>query len=203
MNKILEIHKISILILFLIIFFPNMAVHADDTEPTEFFFSLNEKDHFGISISQIGDLNNDGIMDIVVGAYKDDDGGLDRGAVYIIFLNDDGTVKSFQKISDTAGGFDDVLHDGDEFGRAIANIGDLNNDGIMDIAVGADDDGGQDRGAVYIIFLNDDGTVKSFQKISGEEETFWLQNIEYLIYGIITISIIMGLFIVIRRKKSS
>jgi len=136
MNKILEIHKISILILFLIIFFPNMAVHADDTEPTEFFFSLNEKDHFGISISQIGDLNNDGIMDIVVGAYKDDDGGLDRGAV-------------------------------------------------------------------YIIFLNDDGTVKSFQKISGEEETFWLQNIEYLIYGIITISIIMGLFIVIRRKKSS
>ena len=196
--------KISILALFLIIFFPNVAVLADDTKPAELFYSLSEKDHFGISISQIGDLDNDGIMDIAVGSYKDDDGGQDRGAVYIIFLNDDGTAKSFQKISDTAGGFDGVLHDGDEFGNAITNIGDLDNDGIMDIAVGADDsdDGGQDRGAVYIIFLNDDGTAKSFQKISGEKETSWLQNIEYLIYGIITIAIIAGFFIVIRRRST-
>ena len=141
-------------------------------------------------------------MDIAVGSYKDDDGGQDRGAVYIIFLNDDGTAKSFQKISDTAGGFDGILHDGDEFGNAITNIGDLDNDGIMDIAVGADDDGGQDRGAVYIIFLNDDGTAKSFQKISGEKETSWLQNIEYLIYGIVTIAIISGFFIAIRRRST-
>ena len=197
-------HKISVLTLFLIIFFPNIAVLADYTEHAELFYSLSEKDHFGISISQIGDLDNDGFMDIAVGSYKDDDGGQDRGAVYIIFLNDDGTAKSFQKISDTAGGFDGVLHDGDTFGQGIPSIGDLDNDGIMDIAVGADDsdDGGQDRGAVYIIFLNDDGTAKSFQKISGEKETSWLQNIEYLIYGIITIAIIAGFFIVIRRRST-
>ena len=126
-------HKISVLTLFLIIFFPNIAVLADYTEHAELFYSLSEKDHFGISISQIGDLDNDG---------------------------------------------------------------------IMDIAVGADDDGGQDRGAVYIIFLNDDGTAKSFQKIPGEKETSWLQNIEYLIYGIITIAIIAGTFIVIRRRST-
>ena len=195
-------HKISVLTLFLIIFFPNIAVLADDTKHAELFYSLSEKDHFGISISQIGDLDNDGIMDIAVGADNSDDGGQDRGAVYIIFLNDDGTAKSFQKISDTAGGFDGILHDGDEFGNAITNIGDLDNDGIMDIAVGADDDGGQDRGAVYIIFLNDDGTAKSFQKISGEKETSWLQNIEYLIYGIVTIAIISGFFIAIRRRST-
>ena len=28
-----------------------------------------------------------------------------RGAVYVLFLNNDGTVKAEQKISDTAGGF--------------------------------------------------------------------------------------------------
>ena len=128
-------YKISILALFLIIFFPNVAVLADDTKLAELFYSLSEKDHFGISISQIGDLDNDGIMDIAVGSYKDDDGG-------------------------------------------------------------------QDRGAIYIIFLNDDGTAKSFQKISGEKETSWLQNIEYLIYGIVTIAIISGFFIAIRRRST-
>ena len=44
---------------------------------------LDGEDHFGISISQIGDLDNDGIMDIAVGADSSDDGGQDRGAVYV------------------------------------------------------------------------------------------------------------------------
>jgi hypothetical protein len=30
----------------------------------------------------------------LVGAARDDDGGADRGAVWILFLNSDGTVKS-------------------------------------------------------------------------------------------------------------
>ena len=45
------------------------------------------------------------VVDVAVGARKDDDGGSDRGAVWILFLNADGTVKSHQKISSTDGGF--------------------------------------------------------------------------------------------------
>ena len=62
-------------------------------------------------------------------------------------------INSFQKISDTEGNFTATLNDDDDFGVSIASIGDLNNDGINDIAVGADQDddgstGDNSRGAV-------------------------------------------------------
>jgi len=82
-----------------------------------------------------------------------------RGASYILFKDVDGTVDDttgFQKISDTAGGFTADLDNGDQFGLSVARIGDINNDGIGDIAVTAkdDDDGGTNRGALYILFMD-------------------------------------------------
>ena len=56
-------------------------------------------------MAALGDLDGDGVGDLAVGAPRDDDGGTDRGAVWVLFLNTDGTVKSHQKISDTEGGF--------------------------------------------------------------------------------------------------
>ena len=47
---------------------------------------LDNDDRFGISVCSIGDLNNDHIIDIAVGAYHDDNGGTDCGAVYNLFL---------------------------------------------------------------------------------------------------------------------
>ena len=132
---------------------------------------LDNGDAFGDRPAGIGDLDGDGVNDIAVGSNKDDDGGTDRGAVYILFLNADGTVKAEQKVSDTAGGLTASLGDEDYFGIAAADIGDLDGDGITDIAVGArgDDDGGAGRGAVYILFLNANGTVKDEQKISDTQ----------------------------------
>ena len=46
-----------------------------------------------------------------------------------------GTVKSHQKISATAGGFTGVLDNGDSFGGAITSLGDLDGDGVSDLAV--------------------------------------------------------------------
>ncbi|EOD13154.1 hypothetical protein EMIHUDRAFT_212898 [Emiliania huxleyi CCMP1516] len=66
---------------------------------------LDDGDWFGHSVAFISDLDGDGVSDLAVGAIFDDDGGPDRGAVYILFLNTDGTVKSHTKISDTQGGF--------------------------------------------------------------------------------------------------
>ncbi len=54
--------------------------------------------------------------------------GNNRGAVHILFLNHDGTVKGEQKISDTQGGLKAALDDGDYFGGCVANIGDLDNE---------------------------------------------------------------------------
>lgn len=130
---------------------------------------LQDVDHFGRAIANIGDLNNDGVEDLAVGASLDDDGGPDRGAVWILFLNNNGLVISEQKISSTAGGFVGQLDDDDQFGVSVAALGDWDNDGVEDIAVGSrlDDDGGSGRGAVWILYLNPDGTVKAHQKISS------------------------------------
>mgnify|MGYP001296829974 CR=1 FL=1 len=61
------------------------------------------------------------------------------------------------KISSTSGGFGGGLSNGDNFsGRHVCTIGDVDGDGMADLAVGAlrDDDGGPDRGAVWILFLD-------------------------------------------------
>ena len=62
-----------------------------------------------MSAAGIGDLDGDTIPDVVVGADGDDDGGPDRGAVYVLFMNANGTVASHQKISDTEGGFGGLI----------------------------------------------------------------------------------------------
>jgi len=136
--------------------------------------ALDDYDHFGASVAPLGDLNGDGVTDIVVGAHQDDDGGSNKGSVWILFLNTDGTVKAHQKISATKGNFTGALSSDDHFGVSVASLGDVDGDGSEDIAVGAtwDDDGGANRGAVWLLFLNTDGTVKVHQKTSDTEGNF-------------------------------
>ncbi|MEZ5227840.1 MAG: FG-GAP-like repeat-containing protein [Acidimicrobiales bacterium] len=132
---------------------------------------LDPGDRFGRGLAAIGDLDGDGVVDLLAGVETDDDGGTDRGAAYVLFMNGDGTVRAQQKISSTAGGFGSGLDNGDLFGVNVGSLGDVDGDGVPDVAVGAiwDDDGGADRGAVYVLFLNRDGTVKRKQKISDTQ----------------------------------
>ncbi len=97
----------------------------------------------------------------------DDGDGADRGAVHIMFMNTDGSVDSTVEINDsTTNG--PTLTNNDHFGDSVANIGDLDGDGVNDLAVGAiyDDAGGTDRGAVHILFMNTDGSVDSTVEIN-------------------------------------
>ncbi len=136
--------------------------------------TLVNGEFFGQDVDTVGDLDKNGVIDLVVGACYDADGGFQRGAVFILFMNADGTVKKYQKISNTAGNFKGVLHDDIRFGHSVCGIGDLNKDGINDIAVGSgwDNDGGYRKGSIWILFLDINGTVKDYQKISSTSGNF-------------------------------
>ncbi len=129
--------------------------------------TLDTDDEFGFSVATIGDVNGDGITDVAVGSLKFEDSTQGSyqtiGAVYILFLDANGKVKSSQIISENMGGFSAILHNTDRFGTSVEGIGDMNNDGIPDIAVGQV--GLYGEGYVWIIFLKIDGTVKSYQQI--------------------------------------
>ncbi|MBC8265898.1 MAG: FG-GAP repeat protein [Flavobacteriales bacterium] len=126
-----------------------------------FYANLDMADRFSREHDAIGDVNGDGIIDLAVGARSDDDGQTDAGAVYILFMNNDGTVQSNQKISMLKGGFTDSLLPSNYFGYGVAAIGDYDADNIPDIAVTAS---GSTNKCLYIIHLNSDGTVKNFVK---------------------------------------
>lgn len=74
-------------------------------------------------------------MDLAVGQKYASDGG----RVWMLLLNDDGTVRSQQQISGTQGGlgaaFDPVSF-GSLLGASVAPLGDWDGDGVPDLAVG-------------------------------------------------------------------
>lgn len=129
-----------------------------------FIANLESGDRFSRDHDAIGDVNGDGIIDLAVGARSDDDGATDAGAVYILFMNNDGSVQSNQKISMLEGGFNETLNESNFFGYGVAGIGDYDGDTIPDIAVSSPV---PPNNSIYIIHLNANGTVKDFVKTTG------------------------------------
>lgn len=147
--------------------------------------ALDAGDGFGSALTCVGDVNSDGIPDIAAGAPGDDDGGSNRGAAWILFMNANGTVASQQKISATMGSFGTGLANGDAFGTAVAGLSDYDGNGVHELAVGAPLTNGfdlvspglgmppvpvaaADEGVFFVLFLDTNGSVLSKVEI-GEE----------------------------------
>lgn len=116
------------------------------------------------SLARVGDVDGDGVTDIARG-YNE---GL-SWFVEIMFLNTDRTLKASHEIAASDPAFGVLMAADAGFGYGLAGIGDVNADGVPDIAVGApyDDNGpGINNGALWIVRLQPDGRVKSAQKIS-------------------------------------
>ncbi|MBI2039156.1 MAG: FG-GAP repeat protein [Candidatus Niyogibacteria bacterium] len=103
-----------------------------------------------------------------MGAFRDEatsGGSSDEGALHILFMNPNGTVKSTVKISDAENGGPSGLDATDFFGGSVASIGDLDGDGITDLAVGAYADeatsgGSSDEGALHILFMTNTSRLR-------------------------------------------
>jgi hypothetical protein len=134
---------------------------------------LEAGDQFGRGLS-LTDVNQDGHMDIICGAPGDDDQDTNFGAVYILYGSENETVSNVQKISRLEGDFGGFLNVDDEFGSSVRAIGDLDENGTIDLAVGApgDDDGGTNIGSVWILFMHPDGWVINEKKINRFEGNF-------------------------------
>lgn len=129
---------------------------------------LQPGDRFGCSMTSIGDFDHDGDVDMAVGAYGDDSGCNECGAFWILLLDSNGIVVEPKRITQGQLGFESVLHFNDVFGGSLALLGDVNEDGVDDLAVGAPGDSGN-RGAVWILLMNADGTVDTAQKIGNPD----------------------------------
>ena len=88
-------------------------------------------------VSDAGDVNGDGVADLIVGAGLDSTNGTFRGSARVLSGVDGSVLHDFE--GDTVG---------DLFGTSVSGAGDVNGDGFADLIVGAlfDDNNGFNSG---------------------------------------------------------
>lgn len=115
---------------------------------------IDANDISGASTSSAGDINGDGFEDILIGTYGAAAGA---GESYVIFGSASGWAASFDLSTlDGSNGFLLGGTDaGDSLGYDVGKAGDVNDDGIDDLiigAIGADPSGNNGAGESYILF---------------------------------------------------
>jgi Ca2+-binding RTX toxin-like protein len=117
---------------------------------------INANDRSGYSVSAAGDVNGDGLDDIIVGAYFADPNGNESGQSYVVFGKRGGFSSNFE-LSTLDGNNGFILNGvvaGDRSGITVGKAGDINGDGIDDVIVGAyvASPNGSISGQSYVVF---------------------------------------------------
>ena len=123
----------------------------------------DDYDRSGYSVASAGDVDGDGIDDLLIGTNVADGPSntrLNGGGGYVVFGRTGGFGASIELSAIAAGSGGFVIHgqgDGDLAGRSVAAAGDVNGDGFGDLIIGAQDGAGPGNtrsgaGESYVVF---------------------------------------------------
>jgi hypothetical protein len=129
-------------------------------------------DYSGRSVSAAGDVNGDGLADLIVGAYGSDPAaGSYAGRSYVVFGQTGGSGVDLSAVAAGIGGF--VINGqcaGDFSGSSVSSAGDVNGDGLADLIVGADSSdpaAGIYAGRSYVVFGKTDGSAVNLSAVAA------------------------------------
>lgn len=98
------------------------------------FFGVGHRDYMGHAVAGAGDIDGDGIDELMVSAHRMERDGRNRGATFIFRGVDLQDGDSTDPIEDAAW-IIDASHDFDFSGYALAGAGDVDGDGLDDVLV--------------------------------------------------------------------
>ena len=102
---------------------------------------------FGYSVSGAGDFNGDGYSDVIIGAYRYDNGQTDEGRAFVYYGSAAGLSANPNWIAEPN-------QDSANFGNIVSSVGDVNGDGYSDVIVGAYryDNGQTNEGRAFVYY---------------------------------------------------
>lgn len=138
-----------------------------------------EFDFAGSAVAGGGDINGDGLADVIVGAYGSDVSGDTAGRTYVVFGKPGVEPVELADIAAGNGGFAiDGESTFDQAGAAVGHAGDVNGDGLADVVIGAPlaDPSGDDSGRSYVVFGKQDTLAVQLAQVTGGVGGFTLNG---------------------------
>jgi hypothetical protein len=121
-------------------------------------------DFSGSAVAGAGDVNGDGLADVIIGAYGSDISGEASGRAYVVFGKPSVTAVELSAVAGGQGGFAiDGEAAADRVAGAVSGAGDMNGDGLADVLIGSAriDAVGEDSGRAYVVWGKKDGRRSS------------------------------------------
>jgi hypothetical protein len=129
-------------------------------------------DYLGHAASSAGDINGDGLDDLVIGAPFTGDG---IGRAYVIYGKANGSFDIDLATFSSVEGFTLSVNDDYLLAQAVSSAGDINGDGINDLAVSAERAG---PGFVYIVYGKEGGLGDIYLTAMTSEQGFRIADFD-------------------------